>query len=136
MKRSHQTIFAIFSIVGAFGFAELIDRIFKYYHHQSLISASTLGVLFLVGEFWLLHEILQEAQIPDKERAIVERHRRKKESVILRNHPLLESPEDTHGIQNMDELDRYFDRYEDEVSEMDWDKNGNYIFKEHKYIQR
>lgn len=136
MKRSHQTIFAIFAIVGAFGFAELIDRIFKYYHHQSLISASTLGVLFLVGEFWLLHEILQEAQIPDKERAIVERHRRKKESVILRNHPLLESPEDTHGIQNMDELDRYFDRYEDEVSEMDWDKNGQYIFKNHKYIQR
>ena len=72
--------------------------------------------------------------IRDQERADVEKHRRKKQSVILRSHPLLESSKDEYGIRNMDDLDRYFDQYVDEVSEMDWDKNGQYIFKDHTYI--
>lgn len=132
MNRRHEIGLLIVALAGGLGFgftvSPLLCRI------SPLFSVAFCAVLFVCFSFWLLHDIQKEMLIRDQERADVEKHRRKKQSVILRSHPLLESSKDEYGIRNMDDLDRYFDQYVDEVSEMDWDKNGQYIFKDHKYI--
>ncbi len=134
MNNKHSICFLVIALVGGCGvgfwLSPYLSRI------APLFSASFCAILFVCFTLWILHDIKKQIRIRDQERETVEKHRRRKQSSILSRHPLLEDPQDGHGIRNMTELGYFFDRYEDEVADMDWDKNGNYIFKEHKYIQR
>lgn len=120
MNKRHEVCFLIIALVGGCGFGFMVSPLLS--RIAPLFSVSFCAVLFVCITLWLLHNIQKEVRIRDQEREAVEKHRRKKQSIILRNHPLLESPEDTHGIRNMDELGYYYDRHEDDAADLDWDK--------------
>lgn len=133
MNSRHEICFLAIAFLGGTGFGNMISPYLS--RIAPLFSSSFCAVVFVCFTLWLLHDIQKEIKARDAERAAVEKHKRHKQSVILKNHPLLESSDDPHGIQNMDQLGYYFDRHEDDVAGMDWDSSGQYIFKDHKYYR-
>lgn len=132
MNNKHSICFLVIALVGGCGvgfwLSPYLSRI------APLFSASFCAIIFVCFTLWLLHDIQKEVGVRDQEREAVEKHRRRKQSAILRSHPLLESPEDTHGIRSMDELGYYFERHEDDAAGLDYDKDGRYVFSGNKYF--
>ena len=127
-------MFFIIALCGGHGFATILTKILRALLSDSFITFGGLAAIFYFLCLWFYEDIKKEYKVRDDERSAVEKHRRHKQSVILRNHPLLESPDDTHGIQSMDQLDYYFDRNREDVDQLDYDKDGHWIFKDHKYF--
>lgn len=91
-------------------------------------------VLYIYAFFRYGETIQEEYSIRDIERRAVLKHARKKQDVILKNHPLPD-PDSPYSYHSMDELDHFFQKHEGEVANMDW-VDGRYIFANHKYIQK
>ncbi len=133
MNKRHEICFLVVALLGGAGFGNMLSRVLR--RISPVFSSGFCAVVFFGFVMWLLQDIQKELRIRDEERAAVLKHERKKQSVILSRHPLLESQEDPHGIRSMDELDRYFDQHQDDVAGMDYDETGHYIFADHKYIR-
>ena len=132
MNKRHEICFMIIAFAGGAGFGYMISPLLS--RVAPLFSSSFCSVVFVAFTFWLLHDIQSQIKVRDQERADILKQRRRKQSVVLSRHPLYESPEDTFGIKNMDQLDYYFDRNWEDVDQLDYDKDGHYIFKDHKYF--
>lgn len=136
MRKIHVYLFFLISLSGGYGFSFLMDKLFTRLLSFYPLGHGFWGSVFFLLCLWLYEDIQKQYKIRDEERAIVLNHKRKKKSVILKNHPLFTSSDDRFPIDGMDDLDRYFLSHEDEVVDMDWDETGHHIFKDHKYIQR
>ena len=126
--------FFVIIIFGCFGFRSICYRIFSGFLPSHFPYDVLMFVFFCFGA-WYWSDLQKEIKRYAAERTAVEKHNRRKQSVILKNHPLFESKEDLSGISSMDELGYFFDRHEDEVADMDWDSSGHDIFKDHKYYR-
>ena len=135
MTKSHAAAFFAIAIFGGQGFSSVMHRLMVFLFSKDLLRFSAWAVFFYLLCIWFYEEFQRQYKIRDEERAAVLKHERKKQSVILSRHPLLESPEDPHGIRSMDELGYYFNEHEDDVAGMDYDRDGRYIFADHKYIR-
>ncbi len=133
MNKRNEICFLVVALLGGAGFGYMLSPVLR--RISPAFSSVFCAVVFFGFVMWLLQDIQKELRIRDEERAAVLKHERKKQSVILSRHPLLESPEDPRGIRSMDELGYYFNEHEDDVSGMDYDRDGRYIFADHKYIR-
>lgn len=133
MKGKTTDLFFVIAIFAGFGFRSVFQYIF------SSVLPGFPFYIFMVAGFgfcaWFWSVLQKEIKIRDEERDAVLKHERRKQSLILKNHPLYESSRDEHGIQSMDQLGYYFNSHEEDVAGMDYDSDGRYIFKDHKYFR-
>ena len=122
-------------VFAASGLSSLIVHIFPSFSKSGTLFFTLALVLFASAKLCAYDVLKKEMETRDRERDAVLAHERRKRTWILQRHPLYDSPDDFIHINDMDQLDRFFDRNRDDVDELDWDKDGKYIFADHKYYR-
>lgn len=134
MTKKHVAAFWIIVIIGTVG-TITIWRFVSVYIPRLAILENLSGALFFFFCVWLYDDIKKQLKIREEERAAVLKHERRKKSVVLSRHPLYESVSDVDGIKSMDQLDYFFERNWEDVDQLDYDKDGRSVFKDHKYYR-
>lgn len=135
MTKKETVAFFIIALCGGYGFAIVMTRVFHNLLSDSPIAFGGLSAIFYFLALWFYEDIRKQYKIRDEERAAVLKQDRRKKSLVLSRHPLLESPSDTHGIKSMHDLDLFFEINWEDADKLDYDQDGHYIFQDHKYIR-
>lgn len=135
MTKKHVVAFWCNVVIGTIGTIS-IWRFISTYIPRLENFESLSGSLYFFFCLWLYEDVRKQLHIREDERAAVLKHERRKKSVVLSRHPLYESASDINGIKSMDQLDFFFDRNWEDVDELDYDKDGHYIFRNHRYYHR
>lgn len=135
MTKRHVVLFFIVAAFGGYGCSSVMSRLLSAILPWNPIAYGFWAPAFFLLCIWFYEDVKKEIRIRDQERQAIVDHDLKKRSVILSKHPL-HDPERDVMISSTKQLEWYYEEHLDDVADMDWDKNGQYIFRNHKYVRK
>lgn len=134
MNRKQSILTFTIGLLGCIGAVVVVDFISRWIPFLRRFDY-VLGFVAFTLPVWLHSDVSKEKlAMLDEIRAVL-KHERRKHNAILKAHPLYDANGNPVGTGLTYTLDNYFLGYADEVDGMDYDEDGMWIFRDHKYVK-